>query len=78
MRTWSDMRDRRVPCYECTDRAPACHGKCEKYQAFRQMKDAYNEEQRRNSDMAGYAAEAKKRCHNIPSHSFRRPKRSGG
>lgn len=75
MRSWNDLRDRRVPCYECLDRAQACHGTCERYKAFRKIKDAYNAGQRQNSTMAGYAMAAKERCHNIPSHSFRRPKR---
>ena len=25
----------RAPCKDCPDRAAGCHGKCEKYQAFR-------------------------------------------
>lgn len=32
------------PCYECSERGPGCHGKCEKYQEwlakYRQDRDA--------------------------------------
>lgn len=31
------------PCKDCTNRAPSCHSKCEKYQAFRRELTEKNE-----------------------------------
>lgn len=40
------MNKPRNPCYGCQDRAIGCHSKCERYAAFREKLDRYNEETR--------------------------------
>lgn len=27
------------PCMNCAERAPGCHGRCERYQAYRESRD---------------------------------------
>ena len=29
----------RAPCKDCPDRTVGCHGRCERYQAFRELKE---------------------------------------
>ena len=40
------MGSLRAPCKDCPDRHPECHGRCEKYLAFRAERDKYNEARR--------------------------------
>ena len=39
----------KAPCKNCTDRTVGCHGKCEKYMAFRTKLDAVNEKIRKEN-----------------------------
>ena len=49
------------PCKDCPDRAPDCHGRCEKYQAYRTWRTARSEELRRENELIGVSIEASKR-----------------
>lgn len=42
------------PCYECKDRAPGCHGKCQRYAAFA----AEREDIRKKKALEGDASDA--------------------
>lgn len=45
------------PCKDCPDRAPGCHGKCEKYKAFAE----WNAENREKRHLGGIAPEGWKK-----------------
>ena len=45
----------KAPCYQCPNREVGCHGKCEKYLAYRAQIDAANkwlEQQRVGTELA--------------------------
>lgn len=50
------------PCKNCPDRQTACHGKCEKYAAFRAKVDAIAEERKIDREYNEYLATALKRA----------------
>jgi hypothetical protein len=33
-----NTRNESVPCYGCGDRAPGCHGRCERYKGFEALR----------------------------------------
>lgn len=43
-----------APCKECTERELACHGKCERYQAWRRRLDALNKKIRLDKQATKY------------------------
>lgn len=76
--TWKNEQDRRVPCYQCTERHVGCHGTCEQYAAFRAEKDKAIQKRHQEQEMKDYRVEANIRCGEIRSTSFRREKRPKG
>jgi len=50
------------PCKNCPDRQAGCHGKCEKYAAFRAKVDAIAEERKFDREYNEYLALALKRA----------------
>ena len=32
----------KIPCYQCQERTPTCHGPCKRYADYRKKLDAYN------------------------------------
>lgn len=42
-----NRRNENVPCYGCTERAPDCHGRCERYKAY----EAQRAEARKQKDL---------------------------
>ena len=48
----------KVPCYDCTDRHPACHSECEKYLGWHkrhvERKQQEAEERRRNGRVTDF------------------------
>lgn len=44
-----------VPCKDCDDREAGCHGRCERYAAFRVEIETGKEEERREHEAAAYA-----------------------
>ena len=40
-----------APCKECTDRESGCHGRCEKYKAYKAATEELREQQKRNQDV---------------------------
>ncbi len=40
----------KAPCKDCQDRAPHCHGGCQKYAAFKASKEAENARRRAECD----------------------------
>ena len=49
------------PCKNCPEQADHCHGKCEKYAAFRAKIDALAEERKHDRDYNEYLADMMKR-----------------
>ena len=49
------------PCKDCPDRADHCHGKCEKYAAFRAKLDTLAEERKNKRDYDEYISDTIKR-----------------
>lgn len=41
----------KAPCKGCTDRVLGCHGKCDRYKAYRARIDSANEKKRRENDI---------------------------
>ena len=33
----------KAPCYQCTERNPGCHGRCEKYKLFKKTIEVENQ-----------------------------------
>lgn len=53
-----------VPCLECGERSPGCHGRCEDYEAYRKNCDRIRECQRqyRNDEATQMNIERVLRC----------------
>lgn len=49
------------PCKDCPDRETGCHGKCEKYAAFRAECDAQAEERKNDREYNEYLSSTLKR-----------------
>ena len=52
---------RNCPCMGCGDREIGCHGKCEKYKAWRQMINQRNEQEREFKKSRDTLSEEQKR-----------------
>ena len=48
----------KAPCKNCEDRAPKCHGTCEKYKAFRDSLVEIRKEQKKFYDVDSLRAES--------------------
>ena len=49
------------PCYNCPDREMGCHGRCERYKAYRAEVDAIKAKRKAESDIVDAIQEAKRR-----------------
>ena len=49
------------PCYNCPDREMGCHGRCERYKAYRAEVDAIKAKKKAESDIVDAIQEAKRR-----------------
>lgn len=49
------------PCYQCPDREMGCHGRCERYKAYRAEVDAIKAKRKAESDIVDAIQEAKRR-----------------
>ena len=62
------------PCLDCPDRHRLCHSECEKYKAFRALKDAENERMRQMNESKAAHYEIGR---NVHKEWLRRQKRGG-
>lgn len=49
------------PCYNCPDREVGCHGKCERYTAYRAEIDALKAKRKAEMDIVDAIQDAKRR-----------------
>ena len=58
----------KTPCENCTERVVGCHGKCEKYLAYRADIDAKSPQLYADSDVKDYSRKIKLRIalHRVP------------
>ena len=47
---------------DCRERAPGCHGRCERYMSFRREKEKEYQKRKSIAKMNGYAIDAYKTC----------------
>jgi hypothetical protein len=43
-----------APCYKCTERSPACHDECSKYQAYKDHRQGINNARARQNFLQDY------------------------
>lgn len=46
---WENGEIMRAPCYNCPERKEGCHGKCDKYAAYKKEKEAEYERRKRRT-----------------------------
>lgn len=57
-----------APCYKCPDREVGCHGKCEKYLAFRAECESRYQLRKDLAMLGSYAVESQKRQKAVVRH----------
>lgn len=61
-----------VPCKDCQDRAPRCHGRCPKYAAYKEAKEEENARRRRENAVVDAAITNMLRLEKISKHHGRK------